>query len=397
MRNTRKNLGVLAIAMLLVGGLIAPAAATSPTVGVAWTGQGSDSEQCSKDGEGPRDGSWIHWVFTTGGNSTATDVVLQLGGTGSGSYTPASAGNIQFYTPFYELNGLTASVTFEGELGRGNENLVISDFCSGDVPASPDLVDVCDRDTGLITEVTAAESEDSRYADTDDAACETPVVVTPERGDFNLTSMCRPDDHSGSLRVRNESDTDQTYTITKAGDSTVNITGTAPANTDVLETVAYNNSSDTYKLTIADHEFTKAIGDNPLCDQPEDDTPGDDTPGDDTPSDDTPSDDTTDEVGGVVVDEGTEEEDGDTEVGGIVIVDEGTEDDDTHDTEVGDKVIVRTPVPARTPSAPERAEVLGKVIEATEMPRTGVPALALILMGLTSLGLGSSLVRRKRS
>ena len=100
-----------------------------------WNGNGKNSLDCSKAGEGdrPDDGTgWIHWVFTTKGNST--DAVLTLGGSGSGSYSPGEPLEAEvwhFYTPYYDVYELTASITLTGGDKGPGVGLVISDYCTG--------------------------------------------------------------------------------------------------------------------------------------------------------------------------------------------------------------------------------------------------------------------------
>lgn len=100
-----------------------------------WKDNGKNSLDCSKAGEGerPDDGTgWIHWVFTSKGDST--DAELTLGGSGSGSYSPGEpleANVWHFYTPYFDVYELTASITLiGGEKGPG-VGLVISDYCPG--------------------------------------------------------------------------------------------------------------------------------------------------------------------------------------------------------------------------------------------------------------------------
>ena len=106
---------------------------TSSVYSEAWDGvRGLDSEQCGKVGDGPRGPEgWIHWIFATKGEST--DASLTLGGTGSGTYEPGppeDANTWHFYTPFFELDGLTAEIHLNGTPGDGG-GLVISDYCPG--------------------------------------------------------------------------------------------------------------------------------------------------------------------------------------------------------------------------------------------------------------------------
>jgi len=124
---------ILALALVLV--LAASAMATTPTYTEQWDGRGTDSMKCViEDENDPRyefmDTGWIHWIFSTKGDST--DASLVLGGTGSGTYAPGEPLNAEvwhFYTPYFDLEGLTATIyLFGGEPGPGG-GLVISDYC----------------------------------------------------------------------------------------------------------------------------------------------------------------------------------------------------------------------------------------------------------------------------
>lgn len=107
-----------------------------------WDGEGKDSEVCEEpDVDDPRypffeaGEGWIHWVFTTKGQSTEAQLVL--GGTGEGIYQPGEPLNAEvwhFYTPYFDVNGLTATIYLNGQPGTGN-GLVISDFCPGEAEA----------------------------------------------------------------------------------------------------------------------------------------------------------------------------------------------------------------------------------------------------------------------
>jgi hypothetical protein len=124
---SKKLLGLLVIVLLLVGATAV--LADSPTYTENWDGRGTDSLDCTGYDVGE---SGIHWVFSTKGAST--DAVLTLGGTGSGTYHPAAPLNAEvwhFDTPYFELEGLTATIQlFGGDRGRGG-GLVISDYCPG--------------------------------------------------------------------------------------------------------------------------------------------------------------------------------------------------------------------------------------------------------------------------
>ena len=131
-----KKLSVLLVFALLLVSVTAAFAETppAPSYEEVWDGRGTDSLACEKAGEFGRPASgWIHWVFSTKGDST--DALLTLGGTGSGTYSPGEPLNAEiwhFYTPFFELDGLTASIQlFGGEPGPGG-GLVISDYCPGE-------------------------------------------------------------------------------------------------------------------------------------------------------------------------------------------------------------------------------------------------------------------------
>ena len=101
-----------------------------------WDGRGTDSEDCEKDGEGPRDAEegWIHWVFSTKGDSD--DAELTLSGSGADTWTPGEPREAEvwhFYTPYFDLDELEASIDLiGGEPGPGG-GLVISDFCPGEL------------------------------------------------------------------------------------------------------------------------------------------------------------------------------------------------------------------------------------------------------------------------
>ena len=118
--------GVLALGTVLVG------LAVDWDQEIAWEGypQGKDSQECDKVGEGPRtEDGWIHWVLTSG-NQNVTAAQLELGGSGSGEYDPEKLGPgaIQFFTPYFELEDLSATVFIKGS---SSGQLIISDYCPG--------------------------------------------------------------------------------------------------------------------------------------------------------------------------------------------------------------------------------------------------------------------------
>jgi hypothetical protein len=128
----RKLLGLLVLIGLLTVGATS-AFAGEPSYTEVWDGRGTDSERCDLVGqEGRPETGWIHWIFATKGDST--DASLVLGGTGSGTYEPGEPLNAEvwhFYTPYFDLDGLTATIyLYGGDPGPGG-GLVISDYCPG--------------------------------------------------------------------------------------------------------------------------------------------------------------------------------------------------------------------------------------------------------------------------
>ena len=130
----KKLVSLLMLLSLLVVGATS-AMAETPSYTEVWDGRGTDSEKCDLVGQVGRPASgWIHWVFSTKGESTSAELVL--GGTGSGTYDPGEPLNAEtwhFYTSYFDLDGLTATINlFGGAPGTGG-GLVISDYCPGAV------------------------------------------------------------------------------------------------------------------------------------------------------------------------------------------------------------------------------------------------------------------------
>lgn len=118
---------------------------------LVWNGsQGTDSQDCDKIGEGPRDeDGWIHWVFTTGGNSNVSSAELVLGGSGSGTYAGSQTGAaFHFYTDYFDLDNLTAQVNYNGSLGQGAAQLTISDYCPGEPEEDEGELEIVKRVVG---------------------------------------------------------------------------------------------------------------------------------------------------------------------------------------------------------------------------------------------------------
>jgi len=139
-RGTIVSVTVL-LAAALSAGLFAGTAAAGhhdPPAGgtVSWTGNGTDSVKACAPGVSP----YLHWIFTTAGNASVTSATLTLGGSGSGSYVMTQNGNgngngsWSVYTNYYDLNSLSAFVTYVGTLGSGNPVLTISSGCYAPTP-----------------------------------------------------------------------------------------------------------------------------------------------------------------------------------------------------------------------------------------------------------------------
>jgi hypothetical protein len=125
-----KKLTLLIVLALLVVGVTAAMASTLP-YSIEWDGQGSDSLRCDKLGESPErtaDG-WIHWIVTSA--SGITEAELELGGSGSGIYSPSKYGPVvEFFTPYFDVDTLAATLHYAGTLDQ-NSQFVISDYCPG--------------------------------------------------------------------------------------------------------------------------------------------------------------------------------------------------------------------------------------------------------------------------
>jgi hypothetical protein len=158
-----KNRFALALVLILTLALGGVALAQDPTYTEVWDGRGTDSERCDLAGEpGRPDTGWIHWLFSTKGASD--DASLALGGTGSGTYEPGeplNAATWHFYTPYFDLDGLTATISLFGGLPGPGGGLVISDFC-------PSAVEQLDVSKTVVTSFTREHFWDiDKYVGTD--------------------------------------------------------------------------------------------------------------------------------------------------------------------------------------------------------------------------------------
>jgi hypothetical protein len=134
-----KTRTILAL-ILALGLVLGSVALANDGVGeISWTRQGAEApHQCGKLGDGPwrtADG-WIHWNLTQA--EDVTEAKLILGGSGGGytvefptsPRTVKTGGVIQFFTPYFDLDTLTATIQYKGTLGE-NSQFVISDYCPG--------------------------------------------------------------------------------------------------------------------------------------------------------------------------------------------------------------------------------------------------------------------------
>jgi hypothetical protein len=144
------------IAAAVVIAMVPAVAATEYTYSVDWTGHGSDSQRCGTPAEDdPRyeiyneTGGWMHWVFANKGAST--DAKLVVNGDEYYPGAPLNANIWHFYTPFYNLTGLTATIYLDGEPAKP-ARLVISDYCPGD-----------GGDGGIFESLTVLKTVDTSY------------------------------------------------------------------------------------------------------------------------------------------------------------------------------------------------------------------------------------------
>jgi hypothetical protein len=118
---------------------------------IAWTGQGSNALKCELIGTSDErtEEGWIRWTLNQAKN--VTDAELVLGGGGSGSYEPTKVtpgGVYEFFTPYFDVEGLTAVVNYLGEL-KNKAQFVIADYCPGGDDGDP-----CEGNTGPSISIT---------------------------------------------------------------------------------------------------------------------------------------------------------------------------------------------------------------------------------------------------
>ena len=148
----RLGLAVLSVAGLMLSlALLAPVGTALADGTIPWTGQGTTNGDLNSTECDSENTPYLLWVFTLGGgDNTVTSATLTVNGDVYGPNTP-SGGNIKFFTNFYDLGTMTASVFYVGDLGSGSANLVISHGCPGEEAAAI---------SDIVTEVHNAAHED---------------------------------------------------------------------------------------------------------------------------------------------------------------------------------------------------------------------------------------------
>jgi hypothetical protein len=158
---------LLGSSALIIGMMVATAGVVSADGQISWTGQGVtdgvlNSEVCDESNT-----PYLLFVFTPGGNDSITGGTLHLGGTGSGDYAiNQDNGQWKATTPFFTLDGLTATLDYTGDVGTGNVNLVISHGCPGTTETAPPPTEVVPSPTFNISQepLTEAPTEPSTDA-----------------------------------------------------------------------------------------------------------------------------------------------------------------------------------------------------------------------------------------
>jgi hypothetical protein len=135
-------LGAMLVSMSL-------ATAVSATDTVSWEGNGTTDGALNSVICDSQNTPYLLWVFTPGGNNTVSAATLHLGGSGSGDFAMnQDNGQWKATTGFFDLGTLTAYVTWTGDLGEGNANLVISHGCPGEQESQPPSEAPSFNDTG---------------------------------------------------------------------------------------------------------------------------------------------------------------------------------------------------------------------------------------------------------
>jgi hypothetical protein len=190
--------------------------ATVTTLGsntLDWSGQGTtngslDTVQCDTSNT-----AYLLWIFTSDGATLGSpDPVLTVG---SDTYSGSNFGSVwHFNTPYYELSGLSASVTFDvtalGPNDQSEMNLTISHGCAGPQLAADPTID---KD--------AAQSYDLEYAWTISKAVDvaSQTVDSGQPATFNYTVTVSHD--SGTITNISDVTGDIVVSNPNAGDITL--------------------------------------------------------------------------------------------------------------------------------------------------------------------------------
>ena len=122
----------LALAVMMVFGLMGSVAADAHLDEIWWTGQGMDSMDCEEYEPGT-----MHWVLTQAGN-VGNPVLVLYDGEGNeldGDDDPRMTGPVyHFYTSYFDPEEIDAVVYFDGSLatnraGRVTSQFVLSGYC----------------------------------------------------------------------------------------------------------------------------------------------------------------------------------------------------------------------------------------------------------------------------
>jgi hypothetical protein len=136
-KTAKRPVQLFAALALVLGTLVLTGGVAFADGSVDWTGQGTTNGSLNTTQCDAENTPYLLWVFTPGGGqNTVTAATLHLGGSGAGDFAMnQDKGQWKATTGFFDLATLEANVTFTGNLGSGNANLVISHGCPGNEAA----------------------------------------------------------------------------------------------------------------------------------------------------------------------------------------------------------------------------------------------------------------------
>jgi hypothetical protein len=177
---------IAAVMVLGLSSLVALTGVSYASDTISWTGQGADSVKACDTGQTP----YLHWIFTTGGNSSVTAADLTVGGQASGGGAMSQHGGSWTLNTAYSgtaqptTSTVTASVAFTGSLGNGTANLVISDGCfgTGGEGGGPTMDCDGDFDNSPQSECTPPQPQKDCDGDFDNSPASECVPVTGGQG-----------------------------------------------------------------------------------------------------------------------------------------------------------------------------------------------------------------------